>query len=100
MGKRTLLATALALLILLAYQFFFVPSAPRPRAEKPPEAPAPPQAVAPKSPPPPTPPRPPKPVRQPEREEQILLETDLLEVTLTNRGGTVLSWRIKRYPDE
>lgn len=100
MEKRTLLATALALLILLAYQFFFVPSAPRPKTEKPPEAPAAPQAVAPKSPPPPIPPRPPKPVRQPEREEQILLETDLLEVTLTNRGGTVLSWRIKRYTDE
>lgn len=96
MEKRALLASALAILILVAYQFFFASPAPRPKTEKPPETPAAPRPVAPKS---AAPPRLPRPVRQPEREEQIRLETDLLDVTLTNRGGTVLSWRIKRYTD-
>lgn len=99
MEKRALLASALALLILIAYQFFFAPPPSRPKAERAEEAPAAPPAVVPQA-LRPAPPRPPVTVRQPEREERVRLETDLLEVTLTNRGGTVLSWRIKRYTDE
>ena len=100
MEKRTLLASALAILILVAYQFFFVSSSPRPKIEKPSETPAAPQSLTPGPTTSPAPPRPPIPVRRPQREEQIRLETDLLEVTLTNRGGTVLNWRIRRYTDE
>jgi len=99
MEKRALLASALAILILIAYQVFFVPPAPRPGAERPVEAPAPSPALAPELAAPPAPRRPPMAARQPLREEEIRLETDLLEVLLTNRGGTALSWRIKRYTD-
>ncbi|MBI4390504.1 MAG: membrane protein insertase YidC [candidate division NC10 bacterium] len=99
MEKRALLASALALLILIAYQFFFAPPPPRPKAERAEEVPAAPPALVPEA-ARPAPPRPPVAVRKPEREERIRLETDLLEVTLTNQGGTVLSWRIKRYTDE
>jgi len=100
MEKRTLLASALAVLILVAYQFFFVSPSPRPNIEKPSKTPAVPQSVTPGPTASPPLPRSPIPVGRPQREEQIRLETDLLEVTLTSRGGTVLGWRIRRYTDE
>ena len=103
MEKRVLLASALAVLILLLYQYyqsFFVPPAPRQRVEKPAEAPGAPEAAASKPRPPPGGSRPLVRVARPVAEEQIHLETDLLQVTLTNRGGTVLAWRIKQYTDE
>lgn len=100
MEKRALLASVLAIVILIAWQIFFAPAPPRPKVDRPAEAPAalPTTGVAPARPAPPR--RPPVAVRPPQREEQIRLETDLLEVTLTNQGGAVLSWRIKRYTDE
>jgi YidC/Oxa1 family membrane protein insertase len=100
MEKRALLASALAVLILLVYQLVFVSPAPRQKEEKPSEAPVVPEAAAPKPGPSPGGPRPPVRVARPVREEQIHLETDLLQVTLTNRGGTVRAWRIKQYTDE
>ncbi|HEU5393532.1 MAG TPA: membrane protein insertase YidC, partial [Candidatus Methylomirabilis sp.] len=100
MEKRALLASALAILILIAWQVFFAPAPPRPKVEKPEETPAAPPATGPKPAALVPPRRPPVAVRQPQREEQIRLETDLLQVTLTNQGGAVLSWRIRRYTDE
>ena len=100
MEKRALLASALAILILIAWQVFFAPAPPRPKGEKSAEAPAalPATGLKPAAPAPPR--RPPVAVRQPQREEQIRLETDLLQITLTNQGGAVLSWHIRQYTDE
>ncbi len=100
MEKRALLASALAVLILLVYQLVFVSRAPRQKEERPTEAPVAPEAAASRPGPSPGGARLPVRVAQPAREEQIHLETDLLQVTLTNRGGTVRAWRIKHYTDE
>ena len=102
MEQRTVLATALALAVLLGYYAFFTPAPPPPPAEREKEerqevteeATAPvaaePLAKA---------PRISGPLRRAEREEQITLETDLLSVTLSNRGGGVRSWQLKRYEE-
>ncbi|MFQ5882475.1 MAG: membrane protein insertase YidC [Candidatus Methylomirabilales bacterium] len=102
MERRALLATILALLVLVLYQYFFMPAPPAPPPTGPEkevaqEAKAP--AVAVTSLPPAKVPRVIGPLRRGEREEEITLETDLLRVTFTNRGGGVRSWQLKQYRD-
>ncbi len=106
MEKRAILATLLALVVLLVYYAFFMPTPPPPPAEpektgakkevveqtRPPvaatavEREAKPQRIT-------------GPLRRGEREEEIVLETDLLRVVLSNRGGGVRSWQLKRYEE-
>ena len=95
MERRALLATLLVVLIFLVWQYLFLGR----------EAPAPPKKEAPppiqeESPAPKIPPQPPRfaPTEKlslPERE--VIVETDLLRVILSTRGGIVKSWQLKRY---
>jgi YidC/Oxa1 family membrane protein insertase len=41
-----------------------------------------------------------KPHGQPEGERNIVVETDLYKATFSNRGGTLVSWKLKQYKDE
>ncbi len=103
MERRAILAAALAVVVLLAYQAFFTqappPSEPKtePKKEAVQEKPAA-RAVAPE--PQARTPRPPGTPRRGEREEAITLETDLLKVVLTNRGGRITSWQLKQYQEQ
>lgn len=104
MERRAIVATVLALIVLLGYYAFFMPTPPPPPAqpEKPEvvEKPQPPVAAArPKPEPRVTPQRINGPLRRAEREEQVTLETDLLSVTLSNRGGGVRRWQLRRYAE-
>ncbi|MFQ5989217.1 MAG: membrane protein insertase YidC [Candidatus Methylomirabilales bacterium] len=106
MEKRAILATVLALIVLLVYYAFFMPTPPPPPVEPerkeakqgvveeamPPVAATTPEPVE-------TPQRITGPLRRGEREEEIVLETDLLRVVLSNRGGGVRSWQLKRYEE-
>ncbi|MEE9125104.1 MAG: membrane protein insertase YidC [candidate division NC10 bacterium] len=110
MERRAIMATVLALIVLLVYQTYFAPT-PLPPTE--PEraeveetaAPAVPEAALPSAVPKALPPaakasrRKAEPLRRGKREEEIVLETDLLKVTLTNRGGGVRSWQLKKYEE-
>ncbi|MFQ5839160.1 MAG: membrane protein insertase YidC [Candidatus Methylomirabilales bacterium] len=102
MQWRVLLAALLSLLILLGYQYLFAPT-PRPTSSPPPkEEPVASPPLLPQIPQPITPPvaaQPSTPLIQAEREKEILLETDLLRVVVTNRGGAVKSWRLRAYEE-
>ncbi|MGH7404940.1 MAG: membrane protein insertase YidC [Candidatus Methylomirabilales bacterium] len=98
--RRAIVAAALAVIVLLAYQAFFTPAPPptepktEPKKEAAEEKPvakaAAPQPHARSS----------RLVGAPEREELITLETDLVKVVLTNRGGGIRSWQLKQYQEE
>lgn len=99
MERRAIVAAALAVIVLLAYQTFFTPTPPpiEPKKEAAEEKPAAkvaaPQPQA----------RSPRLVGAPRRgeeEEAITLETDLLKVVLTNRGGGIRSWQLKQYQEQ
>lgn len=102
MERRAILATILAVIVLIVYQTFFAPT-PKPPSEPPAPTPEASRPQAPAA----LPAEPPKletkapqvagPLRRGDREEQITLETDLLEVVLTNQGGAVRSWKLKQY---
>ncbi len=103
MERRAILATILAVVVLLVYQSFFMPTPPPPppepekqvAEEAKPIAPPPPVAKAPR--PRAKAPRIAGPLIRGKAEEEISLETDLLKVTLTNRGAGVRSWQLKQY---
>jgi YidC/Oxa1 family membrane protein insertase len=110
MERRAIVATVLALVVLLVYQAYFAPVPQQPTEpqqagteEAKPEAvprtarPAAPAATAPK--PRAKPARMSGPLRRAKREEKITLETDLLKVVRTNRGGAVQSWELKQYQE-
>jgi YidC/Oxa1 family membrane protein insertase len=110
MERRAILATVLALIVLIVYQTFFAPTPQQPaeppqaeveapKRESPPET-ARPSAPAAKAPGPQVKhPQIVGPLRRAKREEMITLETDLLKVILTNRGGAVRSWQLKQYQE-
>jgi YidC/Oxa1 family membrane protein insertase len=107
MDKRTVLAVALSLVVILAYQFFLLP-------KQPPRPPQPSQQAAPVAPPvvSPAPPAAP-PVPTVSSAEQaarvalqdstpardIVVESDLLRVVLDTRGAVAKSWLLKSYRD-
>ncbi len=114
MERRVLLAVFLCFVVLYAYQALFVKTpAPRPRqasqqAER--NAPKPP-AAAPSAPVPAmpegqnVPPAPqagavPAPVVADREERTVTIETAVVRAVFTNRGGRLLSWRLKQYLDE
>ncbi len=91
---RLLLAFLLSMAILFVWSYFF---APKPLV-RPPAAPAPetPPAQAAAS---PAPSPAPVPVMAATEERQIIVESDLYRITLSNRGATARSWRLKQYRD-
>jgi YidC/Oxa1 family membrane protein insertase len=103
MERRAIVAAALAVIVLLAYQAFFTPASPPtgPKTEpgkeavgeKPVAQTATPQPRA-------RSPRPAGVPRRGEREETITLENDLVKAVLTNRGGGIRSWQLKKYQQE
>lgn len=95
MERRALLATLLVVLIFLVWQYLFLGrEAPTPPKK---EAPLPIQeeSPAPKIPPQPSRFTPTERLGLPERE--VIVETDLLRVILSTRGGIAKSWQLKRY---
>jgi YidC/Oxa1 family membrane protein insertase len=101
MEKRALLAVALAFAILLAYQYFFVKPEPQrvqkqpaatekeksvPAEAKPSPVPIPSAAVS-------------KPKAVPFEEKEITVDTELYSAALTNKGGTVKHFELKKYKD-
>ena len=98
MERRAILAAALAVVVLLVYQAYFVsapPPPPEPKKEAADEAkPAPAiPAAGPRA----TRERLAGPLRRGERDETVHMETDLVSVTLTNRGGGIRNWQLKQY---
>ena len=113
MERRVLVAVFLSFLVLYAYQAFLVPPPPAPPAETPEQAAAP--AAGPSSAPQSAPAAAPAgegvaaPVVEPApppvvvvgdaSERKIVVETATVEATLSNKGGRILSWRLKNYRD-
>ncbi len=104
--RRLLLAIALSLLVLTAYQFLF-PTKPAPREQAPAAVSSVPRPTA------TTPPGPSaeaaKPTLAPavavpavadERERRVEVNGPDLSVAFTNRGGRLLSWRLAAFSDE
>jgi YidC/Oxa1 family membrane protein insertase len=99
MDRRTLVAVVLMLIILFAYQYYADRNKPRvsppqrqeePRSvpsseeeERPTLAEADLYPAAPRS--------------QPAKEKDIVVETDVLRVVVSNRGGQIKSWQLKKY---
>jgi YidC/Oxa1 family membrane protein insertase len=103
MERRLLLVFALTFLVILVFQPLlkkYLPQPPLP--EKQTEAQA--QPVQPSNPPPtvqaqvPTPPV--GAIKQASSEAETVIENDLYRITLTNRGGQVKSWVLKKFDDD
>jgi len=93
MEKRTLIAIALAFIILLLYQYFFIPPEPqkiqkRAKVEKQ------------KEPKPAKPAELPVPQRIPSEEKELYIETDLYSAVFTTRGGTIKYYELKKHKDK
>jgi YidC/Oxa1 family membrane protein insertase len=99
MEKRTLLAIALSILILVVFSYL----APRQPVQKQ----APPQQAEKEVPvqealevqPAPAPVIPPVPVEIPVDEKEIMVETDYYSAVFTSRGGSIKKWDLKKYSD-
>jgi YidC/Oxa1 family membrane protein insertase len=111
MERRVLIAVILSFLVLYGYQALFVPAPPPPGSQTGQQAPAAggaPTATTPSTAPATAPaaaaapatPAPAAPATVTETTERtIVVETATVEATLTNRGGRVLSWKLKEYRD-
>jgi YidC/Oxa1 family membrane protein insertase len=99
---RSLIAAVLCLLVIAAWSYIYKPPAaptkqPSPAATAPAETPTAAKPVAPK------PVQPVAPVSAPQAasaEQNIVVESDLYRVELSNRGGVVRSWLLKKYTDD
>ncbi|PYQ03089.1 MAG: hypothetical protein DMF82_14215, partial [Acidobacteria bacterium] len=104
--KRLLLAVALSLLVLTAYQLLFAPP-PKPRASPTPAASAVPSLPAPSPSLVPGPrPGPRSPVPAPvvaqvadDKERRVEVQTPDVAVAFSNRGARLLSWRLLHFAD-
>jgi YidC/Oxa1 family membrane protein insertase len=102
--RRLLLAVALSLVVLTAYQLLFAP--PPPAAPRPPAAASPPPAAA-GAPGPPAAPLPaepavvatPVPAVSDSRERRVEVQGEDATLAFTNRGARLVSWRLERYRD-
>jgi len=106
--RRLLLAVALSLLVLTAYQLLFAPppAPPKPSPSAPASSPvagggAQPRAAAGTVSPPPTAstPAPAVPQVADDRERRVEIVADDAALAFTNRGARLLSWRLERYRD-
>jgi YidC/Oxa1 family membrane protein insertase len=94
--RRLLLAVALSLLVLTAYQLLFAPP-PRSSSRRPP----PPAAAIPAAASPPATPAPAQPREvADERERRVEVHAAAMTLALTNRGGRVVSWRLSDFKDD
>jgi YidC/Oxa1 family membrane protein insertase len=98
--RRLLLAVALSLLVLTAYQILFPPAPPPPTAKT--------AATAPTTIPhattaPPSAPEPEKPAARPkvgdDQERRVEVEGRYMSVALTNKGARMLSWQLRDFRD-
>jgi YidC/Oxa1 family membrane protein insertase len=108
MERRFFLAILLSFVVLYIYQAVFVPAPAQPPAStssaSPPAASAPQQAGTPSA----SVPKsteatsivPEVPVEGEQQEREIVVETTTVQAVLTNRGGRVLRWRLKRFQDQ
>ena len=106
MERRVFLAIFLAALVMYGWQALFVPPTPDPAqtAPQPARAPAPAASPAPAaaaSAPAATAEQPsaPEAVLSEAGEREIVVDTATVQAVLTNRGGRLLHWRLKEYPD-
>jgi YidC/Oxa1 family membrane protein insertase len=108
MERRFFLAILLSFVVLYIYQAIFVPAPAHPPASTPsastPAASTPQQAGTPsasvqKS-TEATPAAPEVPVEGEQQEREIVVDTTTVQAVLTNRGGRVLRWRLKRFQDQ
>lgn len=103
--RRLLLAVALSLLVLTAYQILFPPPRPQPRpgAPTPAAAGATPPAAAPDAralaPEPPAPAATPVPAIADSQERRVEVEGQDVSLAFTNRGARLLAWRLLAYRD-
>src|SRR5262245_57007281 len=96
MDKRFLIAIGLSIAILIGWQMLFPP--PRPaRPAVPAAVPAAEEAPAAPSPAPPHEDAPPVPAIASSSAEEVHVETSNYDVRLTNRGGRVVSWKLRGY---
>ncbi|HCC69305.1 MAG TPA: protein translocase component YidC [Nitrospiraceae bacterium] len=96
MEKRTLLAIGLSLLILFVYTYIFAPEPvpQQPEIQKPVE-------VKKETTPTPLPRKLPGEILLPDEADlDITVETDLYKAVLTNKGGVIKSWELKKYKDK
>ena len=107
MELRALLATVLCLVVLGGWEYFFKP--PQPPVSAPPAAvnstasaqsSTAPSASAPSAAKPAAPPPAPVTLHAATAESSIVVESDLYHVEISNRGGTVRSWQLKRFTDD
>ncbi|MBI4710402.1 MAG: membrane protein insertase YidC [Nitrospirae bacterium] len=101
MEKRTLLAVALSILVLVAFSYFLQPkNAPQPEQAKKAEPKSETPAAAVKGIPsvPPQTPQAPVPVKA--AGADIAIETDLYRAVLTTNGAVIKSWELKKYKDK
>ena len=96
--RRLLLAVALSLLVLTAYQILFPPAPPPSRSQGAPTTTAP-RAAA----PPPSVAEPPQPLTRAkvsdDQERRVEVEGRHMTIALTNRGARLLSWRLSGFKD-
>jgi YidC/Oxa1 family membrane protein insertase len=104
--RRLLLAVALSLVVVTAYQLLFPAARPRPAAPRAAASVAPVPAAsapAPAAPPPSTAgrpsPSPTEPVIADDQERRVEVEGPDLSLALTNRGARLVSWRLVHYSD-
>jgi YidC/Oxa1 family membrane protein insertase len=110
MELRALLATVLCLVVLGGWEYFFKPAQPpvsTPSAAvnstastAPAQSSTAPSAAAPNAAKPATPPPAPITLHAASAESSIVVESDLYHVEISNRGGTVRSWQLKRFTDD
>jgi YidC/Oxa1 family membrane protein insertase len=105
MEKRAVIAIALSFVVLLAWYWLFPAPKPVSTGFEPaadhgaPAAPAAPAAAKPAALEPAPPSAPAVPAVAAEKPENLRVENDVCVVELTNKGGRVLSWRLKGYLD-
>jgi len=97
--RRLLLAVALSLLVLTAYQLLFAPPATPPPAARPSAAPSAPAAGTPASAPAVPGPAAAVPRVADDRERRVEIQGDDATLAFTNRGARLVSWRLDRYRD-
>jgi YidC/Oxa1 family membrane protein insertase len=104
MERRVLIAISLSILVIYAYQMYLAPRPDPAKARPAPAAataPAPAQSASPVPAPEPAPPAEAAPVAvtTDSSEREIVVDTARVEAVVTNRGGRILHWRLKNYPD-
>jgi YidC/Oxa1 family membrane protein insertase len=105
MERRVFVAIILSFVVLYGYQALFVPPPPadtvKPASQNTTKAPAAqsPEVTQPAETPPPAAPAVVAQTAE-SSEREIVVDTGLSEVVLSNRGGRILHWRLRGYPDE